>query len=186
MCRKVDVNFEWLIVKPNMRVGDEAANDGDAEAVGSGASLQWVQDSQTPFSIEPTTGLLPAQQTATFVLAFAPAAVGSYDSVLHFMLKNIPVPRYSRTPSLHEAPTSTDDKFPSMSVNTTLQESPFSAEQSQSDDYIIEGFRLHTFDENAIRGIGIFHFLFVTLMTARFLYVHLHSSDSTRPNDLGN
>ena len=51
-----------------------------------------VQDVETPFVIEPSSGMLAAGTTTKFTVTFAPPEVKEFQSVLHMILRDIPRP----------------------------------------------------------------------------------------------
>ena len=51
-----------------------------------------IQDVETPFVIEPSSGILAAGTTSKFTITFAPPETKDFQSVLHMILRDIPRP----------------------------------------------------------------------------------------------
>ena len=51
-----------------------------------------IQDVETPFVIEPSSGILAAGTTSKFTITFAPPEPKDFQSVLHMILRDIPRP----------------------------------------------------------------------------------------------
>jgi len=63
------VQFFWVLVKPRCRVfgaDDNNSNAGPSER---------ILDVDSPFSIDPEMGILPALATSSFTVTFAPLSV---------------------------------------------------------------------------------------------------------------
>ncbi|CAD5110827.1 DgyrCDS190 [Dimorphilus gyrociliatus] len=101
----VDLPFVWVIIKPDFR---EKPNEIR------------VRDVDTRFSITPDTGLLLANESMKFLLAFAPPTPKLYHSVLHFVLPQMPVPK---TPAVDQSrPSSLTSLNRGSSVQTDLED----------------------------------------------------------------
>ena len=67
----LEVPFFWVLVKPHCRVF--GANSDDTSSI----PTERVQDVDSPFFVDPETGILPPLATSTFTVTFAPAAVNA-------------------------------------------------------------------------------------------------------------
>ena len=65
----LDVQFFWVLVKPHCHVFGTDCNNSNA------APHERVQDVDSPFSVEPEIGVLPALATLSFTITFAPSSV---------------------------------------------------------------------------------------------------------------
>jgi len=67
----LEVPFFWILVMPHCSVFGANCSNSNA------AHTERVQDVDSPFSVDPETGVLPALTTSTFTITFAPSAVSA-------------------------------------------------------------------------------------------------------------
>jgi len=67
----VEVPFYWVMVRPHCAVFAPDCNNSSA------VPTEHVQDVDSPFSIDPEMGVLPALGTASFTVTFAPSSVNA-------------------------------------------------------------------------------------------------------------
>lgn len=71
--RKVEIAYNWVIVRPHHVVRPQPEEDGsNCAAV---IPTERVQDVDSAFSIEPSSGVLPSEGTVQFTLTYAPPSV---------------------------------------------------------------------------------------------------------------
>lgn len=71
--RKVEIAYNWVIVRPHHVVKPQPEEDGsNCAAV---IPTERVQDVESAFSIEPSSGVLPSEGTVQFTLTYAPPLV---------------------------------------------------------------------------------------------------------------
>ncbi|XP_064614552.1 LOW QUALITY PROTEIN: deleted in lung and esophageal cancer protein 1-like [Liolophura sinensis] len=88
----VNMHFVWDIYKPLLKtpVLPGADNSDEETATTMRLASGRVSDIDSVFSIHPSSGILPADDTMEFKVTFAPPKVGDFSSVLHMQLKQIP------------------------------------------------------------------------------------------------
>jgi hypothetical protein len=77
------IDYSWNICKPildNCLIENEPKN----------TDSNYVNNSQTPFSIEPSYGTFDRNETKTFEVTFSPIKVAEFNDVAHLILHNIP------------------------------------------------------------------------------------------------
>lgn len=70
-CRKVEIPFFWVIVKPHLVAPDPISKEPKC------IPMDRVQDVDPSFGIEPETGILPSGGETEFILTFAPQKVNT-------------------------------------------------------------------------------------------------------------
>jgi len=65
------VQFFWVVVKPQCRVFDADCNNSNV------APTERIHDVDSPFSVDPEMGILPASATYSFTITFAPSLVNT-------------------------------------------------------------------------------------------------------------
>lgn len=77
----MDLSFNWQVVKPHIRATQIDSEDTEhAPASETGSQLVPMErtlDADSPFSMDPAEGFLPANGHLDFTLTFAPPLVGS-------------------------------------------------------------------------------------------------------------
>ncbi|NXP10426.1 DLEC1 protein, partial [Thinocorus orbignyianus] len=79
----VELPFYWQIIKPNLKplIPEETADF---------MKLQYNQDTESVFSLNPMEGVLLPQADHEFILTYAPQELRSYHSVIQMVLRDIP------------------------------------------------------------------------------------------------
>ncbi|XP_049622406.1 deleted in lung and esophageal cancer protein 1 [Suncus etruscus] len=98
----VKLPFHWQILKPNL----QALLPGKAY---DPASIKFIADRDTAFSITPHRGVFCAHKDHEFILTFAPRELRPFHSVLHLVLEEIPEPVSSDTSSSKDTSYSSED-----------------------------------------------------------------------------
>ncbi|NXS95285.1 DLEC1 protein, partial [Jacana jacana] len=80
---QVELPFYWQIIKPNLKplIPEETADFME---------LQYNQDTESAFSLNPEEGVLLPHADHEFILTYAPQELRSYHSVIQMVLRDIP------------------------------------------------------------------------------------------------
>ncbi|XP_043923496.1 deleted in lung and esophageal cancer protein 1 [Protopterus annectens] len=86
----VELPFHWQIMKPNLQhlMPEEPINP---------ASIQFIWDAESAFSVIPSEGSLQPHSEHEFQLCYSPLELNDYHSVLHLVLRDIPEPQASES-----------------------------------------------------------------------------------------